>query len=178
MGLPTAKAYVSDADADSYFVGSFHGNEWMALTIGEKTIALREATRWLETLCYKGELCQKTQPLKWPRTTDEDDCCPAADCTTIPPQLEEATCELALQLHKNQTSIIGGSTATTGAIQSQQLGDLSQSFYDGKSGSAATRKYGPMPPMVLQKFQWLGDLLGCYMRASYGSSRIIQRVRS
>jgi len=33
--------------------------------------------------------------------------------------------------------------------------------------------------LVLQRFPWLGDLLGeCYMQGSYGNSRIIARVRS
>ncbi len=180
MGLPTTTAYISTSTADMYFAGSLGGGAWAALTPGDKTAALTEATKWLETLCWKGEACGKTQQFKWPRKLDADGCCSAAVCASLPVELENATAELAFQLFKNQTAMIGGvaATGTTGAIQSQQLGDLKQSFYDVKSGASASSKYGPMSPLVLQNFPWLGDLLGCYMRASYGSSRIIQRVRS
>ena len=179
MALPTTTAYISTSTADAYFLTTLKDSDWATLTPRQKDAALAEATKWLETLCWKGEACGKTQQFKWPRKLDADGCCSAAICASLPVELEHATAELALQLFKNQTTMIGAAvTGTTGAIQSQQLGDLKQSFYDVKSGASASSKYGPMSPLVLQHFPWLGDLLGCYMRATYGSSRILQRVRS
>lgn len=171
MPLPTTKAYVSDADADDYFIHTFRHGEWFPLTTGEKTIALQEATRALETLCYKGKLCSDTQPLKWPRVVDATDCCAAADCTTLPPQMVEATCELALALHKNQTALLsaGGSG---GAIKKNQLGELSQEFFEPGAGDS---KVSASAPDVLQKFPWLVDMLSCYASVSVGSSRVLSR---
>ena len=178
MPLPTTRAYVSDTDADDYFIHTMRHAEWIALTVGEKTLALQEATRWLETLCYKGELCSSTQGLKWPRKIDGTDCCGAVDCTTLPPKMVEATCELALSLHQNPTSLFGGGPAssTTGSVKRQKLGDLEQEFFEPSSGDS---RYGPSDPMVLQVYPWLGDLIGkCYLEGSFGSSRILARVRS
>lgn len=172
MPLPTATQYVSDADADNYFIGSFNHAEWFALSVGEKTVALHEATRWLEQLCFKGEKCDPAQPLKWPRTIAATDCCAAVDCTTMPPQMVQATCELALQLHKNQTAIIGA--GTTGGIKKAQLGGLSVEYFE----SATTAKVSDSAPLVLQQFPWLVDLLGCVADLKVGNSRIIARVRS
>ena len=85
--------------------------------------------------------------------------------------------EAALALSKAPSAVIGGGavTSTTGAIKEQKLGDLMQSYYDVKDGQATSSKYGPNAPMILQKFPWISDLLGCYMTQGYGSSRVISR---
>lgn len=185
MALPTATHYLANVDADTYFVTSFNNGAWTALTEPEKTLALGEATRWLEQLCWKGAKCSDAQPLQWPRKADKTNCCAAVVCTALPTQLVAATAELALALHLNKTAIIGGvaaaTTATTGAIKSQKLGDLQQDFYEpgGSSSSSSSNRFGPSAPLVLQKFPWLSDLLGeCLMSGSFGSSRILARVRS
>ena len=178
MPLPTATSYVANADADSYFALTMRNAQWTALTEDEKTLALQEATRWLETLCYKGELCSSTQGLKWPRKNASSDCCSETVCTTLPSQMVEATCELALALHQNPTSLLGGgpSASTTGSVKRQKLGDLEQEFFEPSSGDS---RYGPSDPLVLQVYPWLGDLIGkCYLEGSFGSSRILARVRS
>lgn len=173
MPLPTAKAYLSDADADDYFVHSFNHVAWFALTVGEKTIALQEATRWLEGLCYHGEKCDPAQPLQWPRKIDEKGCCAAVACTTLPPQLVQATAELALALHQNQTAIIGGAAGSQ-VVQSASLGELSVTYADPSSSTST--KVSTSAPLVLQKFPWLTDLLGpCLMKGSVGASRVLHR---
>ena len=184
MALPTATHYLANVDADTYFATSFNNAAWTALTGPEKTLALGEATRWLEQLCWKGAKCSDTQPLQWPRKADKTNCCAAVVCTALPTQLVAATAELALALHQNKTAIINGvaaATVTTGAIKSQKLGDLQQDFYEpgGSSSSSSSNRFGPSAPLVLQKFPWLSDLLGeCLMSGSFGSSRILARVRS
>jgi hypothetical protein len=174
-------AYLDQTDATTYFANSFNAAAWTALTAAEKDTALAEATRWLETLCWKGEKCDPAQPLAWPRKIDGTGCCAAVTCTALPPALIQAVAELALALHQNKTAIIGGaaSSGVSGAIKRNQLGDLVQEFYDVKDAAATAAKYGPNAPLILQRFPWLGDLLGeCYMQGSYGNSRIIARVRS
>jgi hypothetical protein len=172
MALPTATSYLSEADADTYFATSFNAAAWTALSSAEKTVALTEATRWLETLCWKGEKCSDTQPLKWPRKADADGCCGAVACTALPEAMVQATAELALGLHQNKTAIVGGSTSS-GAIKSASLGGLSVTY---KDDVVTTTKVSGSAPLVLQKFPWLVDLLSpCLMQNSSGSARVLHR---
>jgi hypothetical protein len=178
MALPTATSYLSEADADTYFATSFNAAAWTALSSAEKTVALTEATRWLETLCWKGEKCSDTQPLKWPRKADADGCCGAVACAALPEAMVQATAELALGLHQNKTAIIGGSTSTgtTGAIKSQKLGDLQQDYYDVKDGQTTTGKVSNSAPLILQRFSWLVDLLSpCLLDVASGGARVLHR---
>ena len=172
MALPTATAYLSAADADTYFATSFNAAAWTALSSAEKTVALAEATRWLEALCWKGEKCSDTQPLKWPRKADADGCCGAVACTALPDAMVQATAELALAMHKDQTAVIGGGTSS-GAIKSASLGGLSVTY---KDDVVTTTKVSGSAPLVLQKFSWLVDLLSpCLMQNSSGSARVLHR---
>lgn len=178
MPLPTTRAYVSDTDADDYFIHTFNHTAWFALTLGQKTIALQEATRWLETLCFYGDKCSSTQPLKWPRTVAASDCCAGADCTTLPPQMVEATCELALALHNNQTTLITATSTTQPGIftKRQKLGDLEVEFDQFAPGSPGAASSASSGPYLLQKFPWLKPILRCY--AEVGASNLMLRVRS
>jgi hypothetical protein len=177
VSVPAAgAAYLDQTDATTYFANSFNAAAWATLTAAEKDTALAEATRWLETLCWKGEKCDPAQPLAWPRKIDGTGCCAAVTCTTLPPALIQAAAELALALHQNKTAMIGGGSGGQ-VIKSAQLGSMSVEYFEGGAGSAS--RYGAKAPLVLQRFPWLGDLLGeCYMQGSYGNSRIIARVRS
>jgi hypothetical protein len=169
MPLPTARAYLSDADADDFFIHSFNSAEWFALTVGEKTIALQEATRLLEGLCYNGTRCSDTQPLQWPRTIDSTGCCAAVTCATLPPQMVQAVAELALALHKDQSAVVGSGNAQK--IKSASLGSMSVTYAD-----AAASKVSVTAPLVLQRFPWLADMLGpCLMKTATGSSRVLHR---
>jgi len=182
MALPTSTSYLSVADADAYFAGSFNAAAWAAIPDADKAIALAEATKWLETLCWGGEKCDAGQPLAWPRVIEAAGCCSGADCSALPPALVQATAELALALYQDQTAIIGGGGAgasTTQLVRRQKLGDLEIEYQAPSAGTVSASRYGPNAPLLLQKFPWLGDLLSeCYMQGSFGTSRIIGRVRS
>jgi hypothetical protein len=184
MALPTATSYLSVADADAYFAASFNNAAWTALTQAEKEIALQEATRWLETLCYGGDKCDAAQPLKWPRCNIE--CCGVtADCGSIPPALVQATAELALALHKNPTAIIGGGSggvgAATGPVKRQKLDALEVEYFDPRTvtTSSTPTHVSPTDPLVIQTFPWLKDLLKCWAEfTSSTGSGLVYRVRS
>ena len=180
MVLPTATSYLSVADADAYFAATFNAAAWAALSSDEKTTALAEATKWLETICWTGEKCDPGQPLAWPRVTEGAGCCASADCTTLPSAIVQATAELALALHLNQAAIIGGAGSTpTQLVKRQKLGDLEIEYQAPTPATVLPPKYGQNAPLLLQRFSWLGELLSpCYMQGSYGTSRIIGRVRS
>ena len=151
MTLPV----VTVPDATTYFLTTPRNAEWVALT--DQQIWLDESQRYLKQLCVDetADCCGMTFAEAWTATVSE----------------------VALALSKDSTAVIGGGavTSTTGAIKEQKLGDLMQSYYDTKSGQETTAKYGKNAPMILQKFSWIGDLLGCYMTQGYGSSRVISR---
>jgi hypothetical protein len=171
MALPTATAYLSSADADTYFATSFNNATWTALSAADKSIALAEATRYLEGLCWHGEKCSDTQPLQWPRKIDKTSCCAAVACTALPSQLVQATAELALALNQNKAAIIGGGGSSQ-RIKSASLGSMSVTYADG----ATTTKVSSTAPLVLQKFPWLVDVLGpCLMKTSAGGARVLHR---
>lgn len=146
---------VTVPDATTYFAATPRSAEWVAVT--DQQIWLNESQRYLKQVCVdeKADCCGMTFAAAWIATVSE----------------------VALALSKDPTAVLGGtaSTGTQGAIKSQKLGDLQQDFYDIKDGQATTSKYGPNAPMILQKFPWIGDLFGCYMTGSYGSSRVISR---
>ena len=146
---------VTVPDATAHFATTPRSAEWAAVTTQQ--IWLDESQRYLKQLCVDetADCCGMTFAEAWTATVSE----------------------VALALSKDSTAVIGGGavTSTQGAIKSQKLGDLQQDFYDTKSGQETTAKYGKNAPMILQKFPWIGDLLGCYMTGSYGSSRILSR---
>ena len=162
-GAPAAKAVaglpaVSVANADAYFLTTPRNAEWVA--VGDKQVWLNEANRWLGALCFD----------------QAKDCCGRSfDAAYI-----EAVSELALALSKSPAALVGGGAASSsaGAVKRNQLGDLVQEFYDVKDAGAAATKYGPNAPLVLQRFPFLGDIIGCWLNVATGSSRIIARVRS
>jgi len=68
-GLSTAEAYISVADADTFFAAEPRGTEWAALTTSQKEQALRAAARILDLECqWIGFPVSETQALAWPRS--------------------------------------------------------------------------------------------------------------
>jgi len=153
--LPT----ITPAMADAYFLTTPRNADWNAAT--DHQIWLNEANRWLGALCFD----------------QGKDCCGRS----FDAAYTEAISELALALSKSPTALVGGGASSggaSGAVKRNQLGDLVQEFYDVKDGAATTTKYGPNSPLVLQRFPFLGDVIGCWLNVSTGGSRIIARVRS
>ena len=147
---------VTVPDADAYFLATPRNADWLAIPTNHQ-LWLNESQKYLRQICVDetADCCGMTFAAAWVSTVSE----------------------VALALSKAPSAVIGGGavTSTTGAIKEQKLGDLMQSYYDTKSGQAATVKYGKNAPIILQKFPWISDLFGCYMTGSYGSSRILSR---
>ena len=149
MTLPV----VTVAQADAYFLTTPRSAAWAA--VADQQIQLNEANRWLGALCF-----------------DQTRSC----CNRVfDAAYTEAVSELALALSANATAIIGAAS-TGGKIKRAQLGGLSVEY--SEAGASTTSRYGPNAPLVLQRFPWLGDVLGCWLNVPTGSSRIIARVRS
>lgn len=69
-GDPAAESYCSVADADAYHL-SFGNTAWAALAVGDKEVALRKATAYIDQTYvdrWDGYLVTNTQALNWPRT--------------------------------------------------------------------------------------------------------------
>jgi len=175
---PAADSYLSEEEANQFFALGLAADAWAAVTNQEA--ALRSAASWLNTIPWAGECCMAGRFLAWPRQNVECNCS-VATCEMIPPQVKAAQAELALQLGTNPGALIGmggSDQSSKGAIQSQTLGSLSQSFY---APTETATVLGGNAPLVLRTFPWLVDLLGCWADQSKlksGTSRILARVRS
>ena len=178
IGGANSNSYVTLAEADAYFSGTASGKDGDNHNNAYKEAALIQATQWLDLLGWAGKCCGSAQRLQWPR--EGVTCmCRDAVCTEIPFQVKQATYELAFKLVHNPDSITGGvkgPTVQQGAVKRQQLGDLSIEFFEFKDGEGS--KISVTGPVVLQSFPFLVDMLGCWLAGSYGSSRILARVRS
>lgn len=164
--VPITLTPIQASTADPYFAATPRNAQWSALTPADKDIFLGEAFRLLNQICYD----------------QEADCCGG----TFEDMWIISNCELALALSQNPTAVLGGgvsiNTGTTGAIKKNQLGDLIQEYYDVKDGQSVSTggRFGPKAPLVLQKFDWIWDLLGCYMLNIHvqGGGGLMLRVRS
>lgn len=99
-GLSTAEAYISVADADTYFAAYGAPAEWTASTTGQKETALRIGCQYLDAKYagrYKGTRTNETQALAFPRADiiDNDDF--GIDDDVIPVDLGRANAEAALR---------------------------------------------------------------------------------
>ena len=64
----TSNSYLTLVTAEQIAANMTGGATWIAATEEEKNLSLIQATRWLETLTYKGDRCKASQRLKWPRS--------------------------------------------------------------------------------------------------------------
>lgn len=155
---------VGEAEATAYFAYSHNNAAWQALTGDERTAALTMACRWLGTLCWDASL----------------DCC---DKDFINAWIM-ASSELALALHQNPTAIIGGAAAQAQQgtyVSMQKLGDLEQRFAAYPAGAdvkTETGRVSEKAPIVLRKFPWLVDILGCWLETPYGLNRFVPLKRN
>lgn len=152
---------ITTAMANTYFATTPRDAQWAAITGAEQAISLTEAQTWLGQLCWdqKATCCGNTFDASYTR----------------------AVSELALALHSNPTALIGGAAATAalGPVKRQKLDALEVEYFDPRgSGSTATATAPTAKgPLVLQRFPWLKDIIGCFL-TNTGSSNLIRRVRS
>ena len=153
---------ITSTQVGDYFLQTARNADWVA--VASKDIVVHEAQTWLGQLCLDSTRS----------------CCGLnfVDAWLM------AVSEVSLALSQNPNAVIPSgvttSTGTKGAIKSQKLGDLQQDFYDVKDGSASTGgRFGPNDPKILQAFDWVYDILSCYLvGVRIGKSGLILRVRS
>ena len=179
LGGETANSYCDLAFATAYASNQAWGATWAALTEDQQEVALIGATKWMETLPYAGSRCTSTQALSWPRSGASCDGVPAV-CDAIPFKIKQVEVELAYQLSQNPDAIIGppggGGAAQGTYVKMQKLGELQQEFAEYSSADSSCDNCGD--PALISKYPWIEDMLGCWLGATFGSSKILLRVRS
>ena len=179
LGGETANSYCDLAFATAYAANQAWGDTWAALSQAEQEIALISATKWMETLPYAGSRCTASQALSWPRSGASCDGVPA-NCSAIPFKIKQVEVELANQLSQDPNAIVpppgGGGAAQGTYVKRQKLGELEQEFAEYSSADSSCDNCGD--PALISKFPWIEDMLGCWLGSSFGSSKILLRVRS
>lgn len=99
VGGASSNSYITQANADAYFVNRLYSDSYDDATSGNKDAALIWATALLDTLCdWEGGIVTETQALAFPRNGIVDKEGRAYSTTAIPAPITTATCELALAL--------------------------------------------------------------------------------
>ena len=177
----TSNSYLTLVTAEQIAANMPGGPDWIAATADEKNLSLIQATRWLETLNYKGDRCTASQRLKWPR---KDATCDGmtSDCTSIPYRVQESEVALAIQYQKSPSKFPGGgsgSSAPTGTYVKRQKLDVLEIEYDEFSNAESSSCDTCGDPAIIQAFPWLVDLLGCWAAGiSTGSNQMIRLYRN
>ena len=177
----TSNSYLTLATAEQIAANMPGGPDWIAATQDEKNLSLIQATRWLETLDYKGERCKASQRLKWPRNGAVCDGV-TSDCSGIPYPIQEAEVALAIQYNSKPNLFPGngsGGTAPTGTYVKRQKLDVLEIEYDEFNNPESSSCDTCGDPAIIQAFPWLTDLLGCWAAGiSTGSNQMIRLYRN
>lgn len=123
-GLANAEAYISVADADTYFAAR-GDTVWAALTEAAKEQALRKGADYLEGYRWKGERYTATQALSWPRAYVVVDGY-TLDADELPTALVRANAELAVR-----ASAAVLSTDASAQVVSETVGPISVTYAAG-----------------------------------------------
>ena len=181
---PNSNSYVDLAEASAIAQTLPFAADWAATPNDDLERALVAATRWLETLNYKGDRCTETQRLKWPRDGAECDG-RVSTCSEIPYEIKEAEVILAWQYILDPKSFpgfggAGGDAAPAGTYIKRQKIDVLEIEYDQLNANQYNEDCNDCTlPAILQEFPWLADLLGCWLGNNDSSSnRIIRLLRN
>jgi hypothetical protein len=140
-GLANSNSYASVADGDNYHGRRLYSDKWEDADPGDKEKALMMATMVIDqSVQFYGYQVKETQALLWPRTrvvnrqvysfsflssTAWGVIAPYFDTNKIPPQIRDATCELArLLLTSDRTA----DDSAKGISSFEVAGELSVSF--------------------------------------------------
>lgn len=118
-GAADANSYLTVAEGDAFADERLGTLTWSSSTEADKSKALVQATRYMDTLQYIGDKASTTQALLWPRSDATCGDKQYAD-DVIPPEVQQATFDLAEGLLNNPGLISGqgvtASTSTTGEL--------------------------------------------------------------
>jgi hypothetical protein len=143
-GGAAADGYVSEADADAYHLTRVDNDAWDTADTATKETAIKNATRLLDLLQWKGSKTFESGSLRWPREGVYDLDGLLVDEQIIPGWLENATAEYAFVLLRD-----GDVTATPGSAGLERVKvDVIELEFDTER-SNATQKAQGTPDSVL-----------------------------
>ncbi len=129
-GLANANSFASLVEAEAYFDGHPSYTTWQAVEPTAKEAALMTATRYLcRAVRWLGSISVSTQALAWPRAYVYDREGRAISSTTVPQQVKDAVCELALAM---RTKLDPGSGLRL--VTSETVGPVSYTYGDRRGG--------------------------------------------
>lgn len=190
LGGSTANSYVDLAFADTYFALSPYWAQWNEFSRTNREIALVQACAAMETISYAGARCSPSsndpaqeQSLAWPRSGASCDGIQAV-CGSIPKQVKDAQCLLALNLATSPDSINGpigggGSAAAGTYVSEQTLGTMSIKYAAYPGGESSSNDcVDCATPDVIATYPWLKGMLACWADIGTSGSKVLLRVRS
>lgn len=161
-GGTTADGYVSEADADAYHLNRVDNDVWDAALTADKETAIKQATRLLDLLQWKGSKTYDEGALRWPRDGVYDLDGIELDSTTIPVWLENATAEYAFVLLRD-----GDPTTVPGSAGLERVKvDVIELEFDTER-SNPTQKATGTPDSVLPMIQ-------AYLASSPMTMRVVR----
>ncbi len=192
LGGSTSNSYVTGVAADQFAALQSWESVWLGKSESERTIALLQAAKWLDTIDYGGTRCNPStddealpQNRAWPRSGVSCDGVEAT-CSFIPQAIKDAQCLIAYNLVVNPEMITGpgggsgGGAAAGTYVSSKKLGELQIDYAAYPGGeSSGNDCVDCSTPEIIAKLPWLKDLLSCWADISTGSnSKVLLRVRS
>lgn len=166
-GLATANAYVSVADATTYFENYSDPSAWDLASTADQETALRMATQWIDNRFrgrWKGTPILGTQRLAWPRSGVVNEEGFGVDDASIPERIEEATAEMALRFlaDASVTDIETDTDLTTQVVSERKKVDVLET----------ETHYAPGGKRVGTAYPKVGMLLAGLLRSSNYVTRI------
>lgn len=160
-GIASAEAYVSVADADTYFGNRTHlaaYTTWTAATTAVKEGCLREAADYLDAVWgdfYKGDRAGRVQGLLWPRTEAFDSA--GYNLPALPQELINANCELA---GRAAVTPLAPDLAFGNAFKQIKAGSVQLTLRDGAPGQTTYGVVAMALAPILNGMQPGGNKLG------------------
>ena len=133
-GITNANAYVSVAEADSYFQAR-NNPSWSTRTTADKEKAILYATSFLDGVFYwLGHIKKFEQSLGWPRILVYDKDHRPIGSDSVPQRVKDAACELALE---GLDKPLSPSLARGGDVKRQKVASLEIEYFE-RAGSERT----------------------------------------
>lgn len=182
-GLVNADAYISVADADTYFLASANAT-WAAATSPAKEVAIIKATRYIEKRFgtkWKGFIASSEQGLGWPRRYVYDERGTEL-VDQVPVQIARACAEYAVQALANPLipetvyPIADGAPVPFGRINRkvEKVGPVYEETYYSTGGAHASR-VGSGSSLVdgdkVVQYPEADFLIGPFIKSTKGVSR-------
>lgn len=136
-GLSNATSLCSVADADAYWAARDTAGAWSQAGVPDKELALSRASDYVRNqtrYVWYGTKKTYAQTMPWPRTGASERYGQAIPDTVVPFQVKEAVAFLA---NTALSADLQPTLERGGGIQSEKIGELSTSFFEGSRADDA-----------------------------------------